>query len=99
VDSKVSPKFRFARGVGAGSARGCGRISRSKTMRWTVQLPGIFLSRGLRMPCSWPFQCLRAQREALDAGKTQSGQVHSRTTPTRQSVVSSKAWPWRSFPR
>src|SRR5258707_4404657 len=23
VDSEVSPKFRFARGVGAGSARGC----------------------------------------------------------------------------
>src|SRR5258708_22130755 len=25
VDSKVSPKFRFTRGVGAGSACGCGR--------------------------------------------------------------------------
>src|SRR5216683_2979282 len=27
VDSKVSPKFRFTRGVGASSAYGCGAIS------------------------------------------------------------------------
>src|SRR5260370_8118021 len=38
VDSKVSPKFRFTRGVGAGSARRCRcrQVSVSSSLRWMV---------------------------------------------------------------
>src|SRR5260370_4546518 len=41
--------------------------------------------------CSIPMATVLASPELY--------QVHSRTTPTRQSAVGSKAWPWRSFPR
>src|SRR5713101_2663738 len=104
VDSKISPKFRFARGVGAGSACNC-RFQQGwewgARVLWTaVQRDELF--RGLRMQ----YFRLRAQEgvrffwlQALNTGKTQLGQVHPRTTPTRQLAVACKVWPWRSFRR
>src|SRR5260370_41889071 len=35
VDSEVSPKFRFARGVGAGSACGC-RCRQARSLLWIM---------------------------------------------------------------
>ncbi len=78
VDSEVSPKFCFTRGVGAGSARGC-RFQQGwewgARVLWTaVQRDELF--RGLRMQ----YFRLRAQEgvrffwlQALNTGKTQFG--------------------------
>ena len=104
MDSEVSPKFRFTRGVGASGASSC-RFQQGwewgARVLWTaVQRDELF--RGLRMQ----YFRLRAQEgvrffwlQALNTGKTQLGQAYPRTTPTRPSAVGCNVWPWSSLRR
>lgn len=89
MDSEVSSKFRFTHGAGARSARGCRRRQASEDtteaiLRWHMWVKR--LPNWLHMLCRL-YTGYLSTHVALDIGKTQLGQVHPRTTPTRQRAV------------